>query len=114
MMNNHNTHLQRLHTRERLSGESQADYRQRQKDSRKAARMGTPRELGASGTWEVSGEAIVVPGNQRGPSSRQQLRDSQRANGKLKAGRYGQGLTNHFNRKAATRSAERALKRATV
>lgn len=70
-----------LHQPERGENESRADYRKRQADSRAAVRKMTGHGLG------------------KGTSIREQLRASQRANGKLRAGAYGRGLRNWCNGK---------------
>lgn len=68
-----------IHNPERLAGESQADYRRRQRASKRAAQSMT----------------LARDHNQRGlPSQREQLRDQQRKNGKAPRGTFAFGVTN--------------------
>lgn len=80
-----------IHTPERGINESAAEYQARREASRNAVRAMT----------------LAGIGNQhRAPSSRQQLRDSQRSNGKLRAGSYGRGLNNKWSNDAAKKQAK--------
>ena len=81
-----------IHTPERGADESQSAYKLRRSLSRAAVRSMTCRGLGDQ---------------HKAPTSRQQLRDSQRANGNGPKGTYGRGLMNHYARRmsaAAVRS----------
>lgn len=85
-----------IHTPERVAGESVEDYKARRQASKQA----------------VANMTLKGIGNQhKAPSSRQQLRDEQRKNGKLR-GTYGQGLRNLFDRKRRQAVAERNSKKA--
>lgn len=72
-----------VHAPERQPGESQAEYRERRALSKRINRN----------------LRVVGAGNQRKePSSREQLRDAMRKNGKLRSGAFGQGLLNAWDR----------------
>ena len=86
-----------IFTPERSADESVQQYKQRRLDARTSLRKMTLRGIGVQ---------------HKAPSSREQLRNSQRENGTLKCGAYGRGLTNHFDRKLAQQLAARAQKRA--
>jgi hypothetical protein len=81
-----------MHTPQRLEGESQADYRKRQQLSHEHSKR-----------MRLAG----IGDQHRAPSARQQLRDSQRANGRLRSGPYGKGLRNHFEAEYAAQAAQR-------
>jgi hypothetical protein len=80
-----------IHTPERGTDESAADYKARREASRKAVRAMTLANIGDQ---------------HRAPSSREQLRNSQRSNGKLRAGSYGRGLDNKWSNDAAKKQAK--------
>lgn len=84
-----------VHTPQRLPNESLADYKQRRKASKAANARATLADVGPQ---------------RKMPSSREQLRNSQRKNGTLR-GIYGRGLLNHFNRKRLTAIVARNAKR---
>jgi hypothetical protein len=85
------------HTPERLAHETQAEYRARQRASKR------------------EGQRITLTGQFRSPGrnaggSRQNLRDLQRRNGSLFAGIYGAGLREAITRKNLAAIAERKAK----
>jgi hypothetical protein len=86
-----------LHTPERGADETLTAYKLRRSLSRAAVRSMTCRGLGDQ---------------RKAPTSRQQLRDNQRKNGKGPKGIYGRGLKNHFDTKLAAASAAKAQRRA--
>lgn len=70
-----------IHTPERQPGESQQDYRDRQRASRNVAVTFAEREIGPSGAWERTGRAITLRGlgdQRKLPSSREQHRKAVR------------------------------------
>ena len=85
-----------IHAPTRRPEENQAEYHQRLSDSKRTAQRMT-----LTGPYAAKG----------GTSSRQQLRDLQKKNGTFRAGTYGQGLRNQFDRKIAAASAERMQRR---
>ncbi len=86
-----------IHATTRRPEENRSEYHQRLNDSKLAAQRMT-----LTGPYSANG----------GTSSRQQLRDQQKKNGTFRAGTYGQGLRNQFDRKNAAASAERMQRRA--
>ena len=86
-----------LHTPERGADESQSAYKLRRLMSRAAVKAMTCGGIG---------------NQHKAPSSREQLRDSQRANGKGPKGTYGSSLMAHYDRKNAAASAEKLQRRA--
>lgn len=74
--------MNRIHTPERLSGESVEDYKARRAASRRAVASMTLKGIGDQ---------------HKAQSSREQLRDEQRKNGNLR-GVYGEGLRALFDR----------------
>jgi hypothetical protein len=86
-----------LHTPERAANESRADYIARRKASAAAVKVMTAHGIGSQ---------------RNKPSSRQQLRDSQRSNGHGPKGVYGANLMRYFNRKLCEAAAARLQRRA--
>lgn len=77
-----------LHDPVRGPNETQQEYRERQRASRKQAKSLRLQGIGTQ---------------RKAPSSRDQLRDSQRRNAHLSGGSFGRGLDNKWNREAAER-----------
>ena len=86
-----------IHTPERGTDESQSAYKLRRSLSRAAVKAMTCRGLGDQ---------------RKAPSSREQLRDGQRANGNGPKGTYGTSLMAHYARKIAAASAAKLQRRA--
>lgn len=86
-----------LHTPERGANETQAAYKLRRSLSRAAVRSMTLRGIGDQ---------------RKAPSSRQQLRDSQRANGNGPKGTYGSSLMAHYARRMNAAAAAKLQRRA--
>lgn len=91
-----------LHTPERQQGESQEQYRARQRISRHSANMGRNAE---------TGEPVYLKGlgdQRKAPSQRQQLRDGARRNGRAPKGVFGAGIVAAVSKKRRDSKAHQA------
>lgn len=92
----HRPTMPNIHTPERLEGESREAYALRRRDSRAALRTMTLAGIGRQ---------------RKEPSSREQLRDSQRRSGHGPKGTYGRGLLEPGRRARAQALQQRAGER---
>lgn len=103
-------HRNDLHKPERLPGETQDQYRTRQRASKRAADSAPIRELAADG-WALTGQSLSLSslGNQHhAPSQRERMRDAQRSKGKGPRGTFAFGIVNAAAKKLADSKAHKA------